>query len=163
MQYAVRTPTVGAEDGRWSITANTFVLSVDRVSQRHPNTRTSSSCPRMPCGLSGEAGTRLHFTIGVDPRFYCALVMLRQVLRVLVYRREFAIRAKCVLRRFQRGLAPVARRSIPNDATAWCVGQVPELWDYLFAVNVTYKFQSFPGIFFVMRNVIISATVAVVK
>lgn len=155
MQYAVRTPTVGAgEDGRWPITfANTFVLSVDQIQRVIPTYANKLILPAYALRLIGRSQNPLR-TIGKRTR----------VLLCTGHAQRFAgsfgvpsgvrhTRQKCVLRRFQRGLAPSVRRSIPSDAMVRGSMFAPELLGlFILPINVTYKFQSFPRIFFMCRR-----------
>lgn len=95
MQYAVRTPAVGAgEDGRWPITfANTFVLSVDQIQHVIPTYANKLILPAYALRLIGEAVNPLR-TIGKRTRVLLCTVMHNGLQGILVCRREFAIRGK---------------------------------------------------------------------
>ncbi len=155
MQYAVRTPTVGAgEDGRWSITfTNTFVLSVDQIQRVIPTYANKLILPAYALRLIGRSQNPLR-TIGKRTR----------VLLCTGHAQRFAgssgvpsgvrhMKQKCVLRRFQHGLAPVCGGQY--RMTRWCVGQGSLLnyWDYLFCRSMLLtNFRVFHGIFFMCRR-----------
>ncbi len=156
MQYAVRTPTVGAsEDGRWPITfANTFVLSVDQIQRVIPTYANKLILPAYALRLIGRSQEPFTHHREANPRFTVHLVMHNGLQGVLVCRREFAIRGKNAFSvGFNADWPPVCGGQY--RMTRWCVGQGSLLnyWDYLFCRSMLLtNFRVFPGIFFMCRR-----------